>query len=198
MEHKRACFTRKLSSLVRVWKHPNSHVSRAGLCNQQPSTAVGTPMLVAWSCCRDENRQINNSVRLSKSRDFADGLATWRGGDRKQTTQAIRSRRMMERRAAHQIATVLLHFGVRRVFPSAAGIELLALFALCPYLSMLLAHLQNYVNMTLRPRSENIADVSSLIYPLGFFPTCLHSDFTSSPALSSAAMRVDEVWPTEE
>ena len=30
--------------LGRVWKHPNSRVSRAGRYNQQPSAVIGTPM----------------------------------------------------------------------------------------------------------------------------------------------------------
>ncbi|CAN0174152.1 unnamed protein product, partial [Ascophyllum nodosum] len=37
-----------LKELVRMWKHPNSHVCRAGRYEQQPSATVGTPMRETW------------------------------------------------------------------------------------------------------------------------------------------------------
>ena len=62
------------------------------------------------SRCRNETRQIDTFGRPSNSRDFADGLATWRGGDGQQKTQAVRRRRIMWRHAARQISIVPLSY----------------------------------------------------------------------------------------
>ena len=111
------------SSLAgKSFEAPDSHVSHARRCNKQPPAAVRTPTVV-WSRgnnlsssrCRGKTRQTSIVHRSSKHRDFADELETRKDRAVQRTTQAVRSRRMMGRRAVRQTADVLLVFteGVR-------------------------------------------------------------------------------------
>ena len=97
--------------LVRGWKYPGSPVSqkrdaanihRRLLARRCPR--LGGQHLFSSSRCPDEIRENNYAIhRLSRNRDFADGMETRRGGKvEQQTTQAVQSRRIMGRRAARQ------------------------------------------------------------------------------------------------
>ena len=71
---------------------------------------------ISSSRCLGETWQINISGRPPRNGDFKDGLATWRGGyGQRPKRQAVRSRPMIGRHAAHKSVTALLYFakGVR-------------------------------------------------------------------------------------